>query len=306
MKLHFLQATRAIAAWLVVTDHALLDITHNDPQNPLTLVAWRLGSAGVAVFFVISGFIMVHISWETFGRHGAAHKFLERRIARIVPLYWVATFAALVYHRFSGTHGANAGSFELLQSLFFIPSVDPSGRLNPPIVPQGWTLSYEMIFYIAFALVLPFRRHLAVATIAIGFVTLTLLSPLLPPGPLAYLAAPIVLWFVVGVAMATVWHLGRFRESCGLARSCRFLELFGDASYSTYLLHGLVLTVITRIWAAFIGSPSLLFLPIGLATVTVAGLLVHMLIELPILRVATNLRSPRPIVTNAMLEPGRD
>ena len=61
MKLHSLQALRAVAAWLVISDHALLEVTRNEPQNPVTHVAWVFGSSGVYVFFVISGFIMVHI-----------------------------------------------------------------------------------------------------------------------------------------------------------------------------------------------------------------------------------------------------
>ena len=67
LKLHSLQALRAIAAWSVVADHALLEITKNQSANLVTHVAWTLGSTGVSVFFVISGFIMVHICWENFG-----------------------------------------------------------------------------------------------------------------------------------------------------------------------------------------------------------------------------------------------
>ena len=109
MKFHFLQALRAIAAWLVVADHALLDVTHGDLRNPATSVAWAIGNIGVYVFFVISGFIMVHVCWDDFGRRGAATNFLRKRIIRIVPLYWLATIAALAFHNISATHGAHAG-----------------------------------------------------------------------------------------------------------------------------------------------------------------------------------------------------
>src|ERR1700735_5026340 len=143
MKLHFLQALRAVAAWLVIVDHTLLEITQNQSGNSVTHIAWTLGSAGVDVFFVISGFIMVHICWENFGRWAAAVDFLRRRVIRIVPLYWLATLAALAYHRVSATHGAHAGWSELLYSLAFIPYADDEGFWSP-ILPQGWTLSYEM------------------------------------------------------------------------------------------------------------------------------------------------------------------
>src|SRR5260370_9919 len=41
MKLHFLQALRAIAAWFVVADHALLDGTQGELRNPCRLGDWR-------------------------------------------------------------------------------------------------------------------------------------------------------------------------------------------------------------------------------------------------------------------------
>ena len=58
------------------------------------------GQAGVDLFFVISGFIMVYVSRDVFGKPGAAIDFLHRRIIRIVPLYWIATgaFVLLVNH----------------------------------------------------------------------------------------------------------------------------------------------------------------------------------------------------------------
>ena len=40
---------------------------------------------GVTTFFIISGFIMCYIT------HADAAHFLERRIIRIVPLYWLLT-----------------------------------------------------------------------------------------------------------------------------------------------------------------------------------------------------------------------
>jgi len=50
-------------------------------------LAW--GSAGVDRVFVISGFVMVYSSEKLFGEGGASFVFLARRVARIVPLYWL-------------------------------------------------------------------------------------------------------------------------------------------------------------------------------------------------------------------------
>jgi exopolysaccharide production protein ExoZ len=288
MKIHFLQALRAIAAWLVVADHALLDVTHGDLGNPATLVAWTMGSAGVYVFFVISGFIMVQICWDDFGRRGAAANFMRRRIIRIVPLYWLATVGAFAFHKVSATHGANAGWSELLRSMLFIPYRVEDGNWTP-VLSQGWTLNYEMFFYTIFAAAVAFPRQIAIPVIASALAIFVLVGSLLPAGIPAYLSSPIVLWFVLGIGLAVIWRMYGFVEPQWLAKSAKFFEAFGDASYSTYLVHGLALTILLRIWVAIAGAPTPWFVAVGLVAAAVTGLGVHIAMERPILRVATNL-----------------
>jgi peptidoglycan/LPS O-acetylase OafA/YrhL len=78
--------------------------------------------------------------------------------------------------------------------------------------------------------------------------------------------------------------LGSLAEPRWLAKRARFLEPLGDASYSTYLVHGLVLTVLLRLWTAAAGAPTLWFLPASLVVATIAGCVIHVLIEKPVLR----------------------
>ena len=80
------QYLRGAAAMLVLASHALLY-----PLIEHDLGFGRLGWLGVILFFVISGFIMVHASRRLFGTAGARAEFLRRRLARIVPLYWLVT-----------------------------------------------------------------------------------------------------------------------------------------------------------------------------------------------------------------------
>jgi exopolysaccharide production protein ExoZ len=286
IKFHFLQALRAIAAWLVVADHALIDVTHSELSNPTASLAWTLGSVGVYVFFVISGFVMVHISWDDFGRPGAAPTFLRRRIIRIVPLYWLATLGAVVFHKVSANDSVPAGWPELLQSLLFIPYHEENIGWAP-ILRQGWTLNYEMMFYAIFALCLIFERKMALWGLAVALVIFTLVGRFFPPGILAYLSSPILLWFVLGVGIAALWRLGGFAEPKGLAGLAKFFEPFGDASYSIYLVHGIALTMLMRIS----GAPSVWFVPAGLLIATISGMGVHILIEKPMLQAAARLWS---------------
>jgi exopolysaccharide production protein ExoZ len=303
MKLHFLQAARAIAAWLVVIDHALLEITHGQSENSLTHVAWMLGRAGVYVFFVISGFIMVHICWESFGQPAAATSFLRRRAIRVVPLYWLATVAAMAYHRVSATHGAGAGWLELVFSLAFVPYFDYEGSWAP-ILPQGWTLNYEMMFYVVFALSLLFRRQIALPAVSVILGSFVVVGPLLSNETLAYLASPIVLWFLLGTGLATLWRSWSFEEPEWLARSAKFLEPIGDASYSTYLAHGLILTLLLRVWLMTAGPPSLWIVPASIVVATIGGWATHMVVEKPILRIAANLWKPRRESAASVKVPG--
>jgi exopolysaccharide production protein ExoZ len=292
MKVHFLQTARAIAAWLVVTDHALLELSRNAPDSPVTQLAGSLGSAGVHIFFVISGFIMVHISWESFGKRAASADFLRRRIIRIVPLYWLGTVAAFVSHKVWATHGAHAGWMDLAYSLTFVPYLSDEDGWHP-ILPAGWTLNYEMMFYVVFALGLTFPRKLGLPAVGAALGAFIIVGPYFGNGALTYLASPIVLWFLLGMGMAVIWHRQEFAEPAWIANSAKLFEPFGDASYSTYLVHGLILTVFLRIWIRAAGSPSAWIVPASLVVVTVAGLTTYMLVERPVLRIITNLWSPK-------------
>jgi exopolysaccharide production protein ExoZ len=301
-KIHSLQAIRAIAAWLVIIDHAVVELSRNQPQYLLTHIAWALGSSGVYVFFVISGFIMVHICWDSFGRYGASSDFLRRRLIRIMPLYWLATIAALAYHRVSGTHSAHAGWHELARSLTFIPYPGDDG-VWAPILRQGWTLSYEMMFYSIFALGLSLSRRIALPLIGMTLGLLVVIVPALQNETLTYLASPIVLWFLLGMVLAALWRQQNLREPGWLARPARYLEVIGDASYSTYLTHGLVLTMLIRIWRPLAGPPSIWLVPVGLVVATVAGWAVHMTVERPLLRLVANAWKPRQAIGVSMPPP---
>ncbi len=89
-----IQILRAVAALAVVALHVGHEgATRLGPRNPLP--DFSVGAAGVDLFFVISGFIMVYASDTLFARAGAPATFFTRRLARIVPLYWAATAAAV-------------------------------------------------------------------------------------------------------------------------------------------------------------------------------------------------------------------
>ena len=205
------QVLRAFAALAVVVYHAEYDAEAVAARAGLVfehseLLPWM---AGVDVFFVISGFIMVHASDELFGMSGAASLFLTRRLIRIVPLYWAATilFLATLVLLPSTLNKAAPNLWQVVASFFFVP-VERSDGLIRPVFSLGWTLNYEMFFYALFATAIMLRRAIAVATVTAVLVLLVLIGEavhrtgLAPPAALEFWSDPIVLEFAFGMGLA--------------------------------------------------------------------------------------------------------
>ena len=174
-RLHHLQALRGIAASLVVLDHAVDSLVrYGDLSSDFSPLFWHLGDMGVSVFFVISGFIMMFTAGEDFAKAGATRKFLTKRLIRIVPLYWLATLLMFVM---SGAWKRGATGFsELAMSLMFIPYRGSTSGLIQPVLGQGWTLNYEVFFYIVFAVALMLRDKVGIILMSALFAGLALMG----------------------------------------------------------------------------------------------------------------------------------
>ncbi|OYW45781.1 MAG: hypothetical protein B7Z08_06265 [Sphingomonadales bacterium 32-68-7] len=197
-----LQVLRGIAAFLIVGYHLqpLLNSTYGQDLHA------RFAVIGVDIFFVLSGFVMFY-SNRAFARDSVT--FLVERFVRIVPLYWLATLAMIAFFLVGfqpvGLHYLSGRV--VAESLAFIPSLFPDGR-HDLIVSVGWTLTYELFFYVAFALTFAMRsqiRSLIVLTAAFG--ALILVGRAMAPLPYlaAYFTAPIILEFLYGAALAILY-----------------------------------------------------------------------------------------------------
>lgn len=156
-RLDHVQALRGVAAFLVLMAH-LMQIENRTATNPVLPDQLDWGMMGVDLFFVISGFIMVYITRDW--RAGGGRKlpeFLFARASRIYPLYWIVSAALLVVWliRPELVFSSSPNAPQWLNSLLLVPA-------NAyPMLEVGWTLVYEMMFYILFAiiLILPSRRR---------------------------------------------------------------------------------------------------------------------------------------------------
>ena len=204
-KLVALQVLRGVAALAIALLHLepewrLRGFVSADWRRPFPL------EAGVDVFFVISGFVMVYASHALFGREGVARDFLMRRIARVVPLYWLTTALVLAIVMASPAllRSTAATPDLVLASFLFVPWPRPDGLVQP-LYSLGWTLNYEMFFYALFAAALLVRLG-ARATVALisvclaALVALGLAAPNLPQ-PLGFWTSPMQIEFVLGMVL---------------------------------------------------------------------------------------------------------
>lgn len=182
-----MQVLRGMAACAVVFHHAY------GVDHP-AVGASRLGAAGVDLFFVISGFIMATVAAD---RQPLA--FLRERAWRIYPMWLIALGPWLVLRK-PGlmAAAANVTLWPIYGNAFHIPELH-----------VGWTLSFEMLFYVAFALglatrpVVPLLGLFACAVIPNG-----------GNAVLGFLGSPLVAEFLFGIIIA---HLPRYERAGSIA-----------------------------------------------------------------------------------------
>jgi peptidoglycan/LPS O-acetylase OafA/YrhL len=197
-----IQALRFIAAFMVVMLHSSF---YTSERLGGGLGIYSLGANGVRLFFVISGFVMIMSSERRIGDPHGWRMFAVKRIRRIVPLYWVLSLVKLVTLLLASglvLHSTLDWSF-IAKSLLFVPARNIDGEIRP-LLGVGWTLNFEMFFYLLFTAALACRVR-PVSFIAPILVGLSMLFVFRAPGwpvPLYFLSDPIVLDFLCGMMIA--------------------------------------------------------------------------------------------------------
>ena len=221
-----IQILRGVAALSIVLFHVsemLLQYTDGHGVFCRFATFWYTGAAGVDLFFVISGFVMVQSTQGAFGRQGAGAVFMARRIIRIVPLYWMYTVIMLLLVLLPFTLKTHVFSASYtIKSLLFIPAINPTHGLDLPLLPQGWTLSYEMYFYLLFTLLLFFEKRFFLPVITAVFLPSALVGLFLEiRDPLwKVVTSPLLLEYVFGC------YLGRAVNHRTISRRGSLLLIF--------------------------------------------------------------------------------
>ncbi len=210
-----LDTIRAVASiWVVVTHAGFW--TGYYGQGLLGAMSQRL-EAGVAVFFVLSGFLLSY-PWlrqlRTGARRDSVGRYALKRALRILPVYWVAVVASVVL--VSQNDGISFG-----RTMDAVAMIDMyrHGLLLEGLT-QMWSLATEVAFYLTLPLLMaamirivarrqwrPIRLLLALATLS----TLSLVWVALAAGPLSAWGSWVtqalpgyIGWFAIGIAFAVV------------------------------------------------------------------------------------------------------
>ncbi|MEP7118562.1 MAG: acyltransferase [Acidobacteriota bacterium] len=310
-RIQLVDALRGLASLAVVMVHY---------NSRLKWPVLELGNLGVAVFFVLSGFVVTmsvgtaQIDARFLGR------FALRRALRLDPPYW-ATMAAVIGigYAASGTvkfEGVTAP--QVLAHMFYLQ--DALGY--KPILPVFWTLCYEVQFYLSLVLLLwavqasGIRRHgvllvTLVLSVADRFYALT-------PAPFmgrfwfcfalgalvyehykqelrgAFVYVAIAAVFTFGLATSDGYAITSSLTAAVISQALRLgypnllsggvWQFLGRISYSLYLPHALFGWLALRVAERFV--PTVVAAVFGTAVAIVAAWFFYVLIERPAVRLS--------------------
>jgi peptidoglycan/LPS O-acetylase OafA/YrhL len=208
-RLDNIQGLRAIAAYLVLVMHTLnLAVVYGGREHiAAAMSVMRLiGTGGVDMFFVVSGFIIVWVAHRAAGnRVGSAAHFALRRAVRIYPLFWLTLAAMLALPAIPGSNPAISEILANPLSLILVT--------RPAAHPISWTLVFEIHFYVvATVLIIVAGGRVALALVLWGithsiFVGANLLHPITN----YVFFNPVSLNFVFGVLLGSAMV---YRRSC--------------------------------------------------------------------------------------------
>jgi peptidoglycan/LPS O-acetylase OafA/YrhL len=349
-KFDSIQILRALAALMVLVHHTVA-IEHRYTTFHFIDFFGPNGRYGVDLFFAISGFIITYTALHRIRRGGAWLDFVRQRLVRIYPVHWQFSLAVLAIYLIKPewVYASHAVKPDLVGS--FLLTVPEERLLNG----LGWTLTFELYFYLAFSAVFFMgRKGLPLLWIFWGVLVTAAcvsLSAWMEKNFFLHVAAsPLVLEFILG-SMVGYWALSHRPNAklaapalalaaayliiayghlpvsdplyvtdaartllCAIpaalivfaaANAEAFFErevwsplvLIGNASYSLYLSHVLVISGLARLSASFLPKLNAwgfgAWLIAAWAMATGVGIANYLLVEKPLLRILR--RKPAPV-----------
>lgn len=322
-RLSGIQVGRGLASLLVVLFHTELIYSAYFGSSPSAGV-FGFGHAGVDFFFVLSGFVLFWVHWDDVGYMERVAAYARKRFRRVYFPYWIVFALVLIGLSLGLGHprpfDTQIGT--IADNLALLP--DPRGMtLN-----VAWTLSYEVMFYILFGLII--ANPLIGGTLGAIWLVASISLHGNITFPWSFIFPAYAVHFGMGAGVAT--YVQRFRVPvpivltlCGaaafvlvglnehaishpwvdwayavtsataiaglagadVARMVRWPGLarqLGDASYSVYLVHYPVLSLLMKgLHRVATLLPDWLLFCSAVCLAVAAGTAFHTLIERPLL-----------------------
>jgi peptidoglycan/LPS O-acetylase OafA/YrhL len=321
--LYTIELTRGMAALLILVLHVIL-FGHDKYGFAFTTginVSYQM-SIGIDIFFIISGFLMVHTTRKPEQRK--PKEFLAKRFIRIYPAYWLILFCIVPFYllkpEWAFFHAPVKPS--LLLSFLLLP------QPGPPLLNVAWTLVYEVYFYLLFAVTLflkPRKQALVLGSyfclsILIGYFIFSanaiaqfltsgfllefyagmILAYLWPYFPkmkflplLFFAAAGLLLYHQPFVGISRSIDLGLpaflfFMGTLGIEKNTspfpdKIAHFFGRISYALYLVHVPILAGFPKLAGYFhLNIPPVILLAMAVITSIIASVFIHYHYEIKI------------------------
>jgi peptidoglycan/LPS O-acetylase OafA/YrhL len=149
-----LDLLRFIASVGIVLHHSIEFFVSPDKRPALDSQTMGL-ALFVDLFFVISGYVIAYVYHNRMTSKLDYFRFLQRRIGRLIPLHWVTLsitivlWAALSLLHYSGKHAASFDPLCIADTALLTHAYIPCGN-NIYFNGVSWSVSVEMVMYIAF------------------------------------------------------------------------------------------------------------------------------------------------------------
>lgn len=263
-RLAFADGLRGLAALWVVLFH-LSEGKHVEAlkgvlPRPLSFMLFDAGHLGVAIFFVLSGFVMTVTVQAVSVNFEYASKFILRRLVRLIPPYYASIFMCVILNYIKeGVNGESVGHWtipDLLVHMFFLQGVLAVPHIN--IV--YWTLCIEVQFYIVFIILFLFadyfqHRHQWARMRSIVIVSMCGVATLWPLGIFStsvWTGGFLKLWYSFLVGVLVSWGgTGRQRVFGLSVCYCLALGIAGILTASDFTIitaiSGLLLSIALRL-----------------------------------------------------------
>jgi exopolysaccharide production protein ExoZ len=236
-RLDGIQAARGFAAFLVVITHTQNLFETYKVRFGLSLPKFSdhllsiFGNSGVDIFFVISGFIIAHVTWfqkEKKQKYPGLDFFIKR-LVRIVPLYWIFTTVMVFVFVFAPIliqSGKTTTLGQIIASYLFIPWQVRGDKT--PILTVGWSLNYEMLFYLVFALFLRLKKSVSLIFSSLFLFFLMILGFLLQHFGFRgvwFFASTMFIEFLLGILLTVLYHKNLLPKGRGVLFSLGLILL---------------------------------------------------------------------------------